>query len=69
MEKQDKVQPEKQAEKRAEKVGKNSNIIKVVCPSGRMVNLLTNQEIVGETEVELDGFIQSQLDSGILVKV
>ena len=67
MEKQGNAQPEKQAEKRVAKV--KANTIKVTTPFGRMVNLHTNQVIDGETEVEVDGFIQSQLDAGILVKV
>ena len=62
---------EKQAEKQAEKVAQKSkvNTIKVVPPYGRFVNYHTGQVIDGETEVEVDGFIQSQLDAGILVKV
>ena len=69
MEKKTEKQPEKQAEKLVEKVVKKTNTIRVTTPFGLMVNLHTSQVIDGETEVELDGFIQAQLDSGVLVKV
>ena len=37
---------------------------------GRMVHLLTNQEINGETEVpEIDGWLQAQIDAGKIVIV
>ena len=37
---------------------------------GRMVHMLTNQEINGETEVsEIDGWLQAQIDAGKIVVV
>jgi hypothetical protein len=37
---------------------------------GRMVHMLTAQEIVGDTEVaEIDGWLQAQIDAGKIVVV
>lgn len=66
----DDVKPQARAHQANKPEAKQPKKITVRPVYGRMVHLLTNQEINGETEVpEIDGWLQAQIDTGKIVVV
>ncbi len=61
------TEPPKEPKQRQPKQPKKITVRPVY---GRMVHMLTAQEIVGDTEVpEIDGWLQAQIDAGKIVVV
>lgn len=66
----DDVKPQARAHQANKPEAKQPKKITVRPVYGRMVHMLTNQEINGETEVsEIDGWLQAQIDAGKIVVV
>ena len=64
------VKPQAKAHQANKPEPKQPKKITVRPAYGRMVHMLTNQEINGETEVpEIDGWLQAQVDAGKIVVV
>lgn len=66
----DDVKPQAKAHQANKQEPKQPKKITVRPVYGRMVHMLTAQEIVGDTEVpEIDGWLQAQIDAGKIVVV
>lgn len=66
----DDVKPQARAHQANKPEAKQPKKITVRPVYGRMVHMLTAQEIVGDTEVpEIDGWLQAQIDAGKIVVV